>query len=168
MQTEEIVITRIFNAPREQVWKTWTEPSLMKLWWGPKDFTAPSIENDFRTGGKFLFAMKSPDGKVYWSTGTYKDIVPLEKIVTTDSFSDDKGNIVPAIDYGMPPEMPDELEVTVTFEDQGDKTKMILRHKGLPEGKVKEMTFSGWNESLDKFVAVVEEKKRPDLSDQLF
>lgn len=163
MTTQEIVITRIFNAPRDQVWKTWTEPDRIKLWWGPKDFTAPSIKNDLRTGGKFLFAMEAPDGKVYWSTGTYKEIIPLEKIVTTDSFSDEKGHIVSPVEYGMPREMPDELEVTVTFADQGDKTKMVLRHKGIPEGKVKEMTTDGWNESLNKFAKAVERQKRPDL-----
>lgn len=148
--TRELVITRVFDAPRELVWKAWTDPEHVVRWWGPKNYTSPVCKIDFRVGGKYLFCMRSPEGKDFWSTGTYKEIIPPEKIVVTDSFADSEGNVVPATEYGMP-EMPLELQVTVTFEDLSDgKTKMTLRHVGFPEGEMSEMAGAGWNESFDK------------------
>jgi len=132
------------------VWKAWAEPEHVMKWWGPKNFTAPFCKMDFRVGGKYLYCMRSPEGQDFWSTGVYKEIVPLEKIVCTDSFADEKGNIVPASQYGMPGDWPEELLVTVTFEDEGGKTKMTLRHVGLPAGDMGEMAGAGWNESFDK------------------
>ena len=61
-ETERMVVTRVFDAPRELVWKAWTDPKYVMQWWGPKGFTAPFCEIDFRVGGKFLCGMKSPDG----------------------------------------------------------------------------------------------------------
>jgi uncharacterized protein YndB with AHSA1/START domain len=147
----DILITRILDAPREVVWKAWTDPEHVKRWWGPKDFTAPIVKSDFRVGGKYLYCMRSAEGKDYWSTGIYREIIPQEKIVATDSFADEKGNIVPASHYGMAGDWPLELLVTVTFEEQGNKTKFTLRHAGLPAGDMLKMTKDGWNESLDKF-----------------
>src|SRR6185503_4359023 len=149
--TRALVITRVFDAPRELVWKAWTDPEHVVRWWGPKNYTSPVCKIDFRVGGKYLFCMRSPEGKDYWSTGTYREIIPPEKIVVTDSFADSEGNVVPASEYGMPGEFPLELQVTVTFEDLGDgKTKMTLRHVGLPEGQMGEMAADGWNQSFDK------------------
>ena len=145
-----LVITRVFDAPRELVWRAWTEPAHAMRWWGPKGFTAPVIKIDLRVGGKYLYCMRSPDGKDYWSTGVYREIVPMERLVMTDSFADADGNVVPASHYGMPGDWPRELLVTVTFEDDGGKTKMTLQHVGLPEGEMSEQAGAGWNESFDK------------------
>jgi uncharacterized protein YndB with AHSA1/START domain len=145
-----IVITRTFDAPRELVWKAWTEPERMKRWWGPKDFTAPFCKIDLRVGGRYLYCMRSPDGKDYWSSGVYREIVPPERIVCTDSFSDEKGNIVPASYYGMPGDWPKELLVTVTFKEQKGRTTMTLRHAGFPSAGVADLATAGWNESFDK------------------
>ena len=97
-KTKDLVITRILNAPREQVWKAWTEPEQIKKWWGPKDFTAPMIKNDLRTGGKFMYTMRGPAGTEYDkdmpSGGTYKEVIPMEKIVASDHFMDKDGNII--------------------------------------------------------------------------
>jgi len=152
--SQGLIIERIFDAPRQQVWKAWTDPEQVKRWWGPKDFTAPFAELDLRVGGKYLFLMRSPEGKDYWSTGTYREIVPMEKIVATDSFSDEKGNVVPASNYGMTGDWPLELIVTVTFEDQDKKTKMTLNHVGFPPGEPREMAYEGWNQSFDKLAEV--------------
>ncbi len=94
--------------------------------------------------------MRSPDGKDYWSTGVYREIVVPERIVCTDSFADEKGNVVPASHYGMPGDWPSELLVTVTFEEHNGKAKMTLRHVGLPAGTMSDLTNAGWNESFDK------------------
>jgi len=145
-----LTITRIFDAPRELVWKAWTESERFMRWWGPKGFTAPFCSIDFRVGGVYLACMRSPDGKDYWSTGVYREIVPMERIVCTDSFADEKGNVVPATHYGMSADFPLEMLVTITFEQQEGKTKMTLRHAGLPAGTMSDQTNVGWNESFDK------------------
>jgi uncharacterized protein YndB with AHSA1/START domain len=147
---QELVIARVFNAPREPLWKAWTEPERLMKWWGPKNFTSPVAKIDLRVGGKYLFCMRSPEGKDFWSTGVYKEIVPMRRLVCTDSFADEKGNVVPASHYGMPGDWPLELLVTVTFEEKKGKTTMILRHEGIPAGTMSDNTEAGWNESFDK------------------
>ncbi len=155
---QELVITRIFDASRELVWKAWTEPEHMKRWWGPKNFTAPFCKIDLRVGGKYLYCMRSPEGQDFWSTGVYREIVPLKRIVATDSFADENGNVVPASHYGMTGDWPLELLVTVTFEEHEGKTKCTLRHVGLPAGEMIKMTETGWNESLDKLADSITNK----------
>jgi uncharacterized protein YndB with AHSA1/START domain len=133
------------------VWKAWTDSEQVKRWWGSKDFTAPYAKLDLRVGGKYLYAMRSAEGQVYWSTGVYRAIVPMEKIVATDNFSDEKGNVVSASHYGMSGEWPLELMVTVMFEAApGGKTKMTLLHVGIPAGDNREMVRQGWNQSFEK------------------
>ena len=153
----ELAITRVFDAPRELVWKAWTDPDQVARWWGPKGFTAPSCTIDFRVGGKYLFCMRSPEGKDYWSTGVYREITPLKKIVCTDSFADEEGNVVPATHYGMSPDIQLEMLVTVVLEDLGGKTKMTLRHAGLPAGPHQDGAQQGWSESFDKLEASLAE-----------
>ncbi|MGH2396829.1 MAG: SRPBCC family protein [bacterium] len=145
-----LIITRIFDAPRELVWKAWTEPAQLRRWWGPKGFTSPVCKIDLRVGGQYLFCMRSPDGQDYYNTGNYQKIDPLNEIVYTDSFADEKGNVVPASHYGLGADFPLELQVTVTFEDYEGKTKMTLKHGGLPAGEMSDQTEAGWNESFDK------------------
>lgn len=151
-KNQDLFIIRIFEAPRERVWKAWTHPDLMKRWWGPKGFTSPYCEIDFRVGGKFLNCMRSPEGKEYWSTGVYREIVPLERIVCTDSFADEKGNVVPATQYGMSADIHLEMLVTVTFEEHEGKTTLTLQHVGIPAGAERDGAYLGWNQSLDKLV----------------
>lgn len=148
----ELVITRVLDAPRETVWQNWTEPEQMKLWWGPKDFTAPFIKIDLRVGGEYLNCMRSPENKDYWSKGTFREITPLKRLVMTDSFADEKGNIVPSSYYGMNPDWPRELLVRVTFEDFEGRTRMTLKHsgiRGMSDADIDNMRL-GWNESIDK------------------
>lgn len=152
----ELLITRIFSTPRELVWKAWTEPERVMRWWGPKYFTSPICKMDFRVGGSYHFCMQSPEGEDFWSTGVYLEIIPLEKIVCTDSFADENGNVVPATYYDMEEDFPLELELTITFEDHNGNTKMILRHIGIPEGITQELTKQGWNESFDKLAEILE------------
>src|SRR5687768_9701738 len=110
-EKQEIVITRIFDAPRELVWKAWTEPEHFKRWWGPKEYTCPFCEMDLRVGGKYLNCMRSPEGQEYWSTGVYREIIPMERLVFTDCFADEHGNVVPAAKHGMSPDFPLEMLV---------------------------------------------------------
>lgn len=146
----EILITRTFHAPRELVWKAWTEPERMTRWWGPKNFTCPYCRIDLRVGGAYLSCMRSPEGQDYWSTGIYREIMEPSLLVCTDSFADENGKVVPASKYGMPGDWPEELLVTVRFEEQEGATRLTLRHAGIPAGEMSELTKAGWNESFDK------------------
>lgn len=150
IDVEELVIEHIFDAPRELVWKAWTEPEHLMRWWGPKDFTSPVSEMDLRAGGKYLNCMRSPDGQDFWSTGFYREVVPPERLVMTDSFADEDGNVVPASHYEMSGDWPLELLITVSFEEQEGKTKLTLRHVGIPAGESSDLTEAGWKESFDK------------------
>ncbi|TGK29440.1 SRPBCC domain-containing protein [Leptospira gomenensis] len=153
----EMVIVRIFDAPRELVFKAWTEPERLMSWWGPKDFSSPGCKLEPRVGGKYHFGMRSPEGQEFWSSGKFLEFVPPEKIVFTDHFADKDGNPVPASYYGMP-DFPEELIVSVHFEELDGKTKMTVRHAGLPAGEMSEMTEAGWNQSFDKLAAALSGK----------
>ena len=145
----DIVINRVFDLPISKVWRAWTEAEEFKKWWGPNDFTCPSSNMEARVGGKYLNCMRGPDGKEYWSTGVVKELIPERKLVITDNFSDEKGNIKPASDYGMPGNWPKELLITVYLEEADGATKLKLRHQGIPD-EMREDCIKGWNESLDK------------------
>jgi uncharacterized protein YndB with AHSA1/START domain/DNA-binding transcriptional ArsR family regulator len=149
-QSRDVVITRLFNAPLEQVWKAWTDPEHFKRWWGPKNFSSPVCKMDLREGGKYLFSMQSPEGQVYYSTGEYRKVAPMELLEFTDSFSDAEGNEVPASEYGMDDAFPNNTIIQIAFKALGNQTQMTLTHIGLPVGEATDMTQSGWNESFDK------------------
>jgi uncharacterized protein YndB with AHSA1/START domain len=151
----ELVITRIFDAPRELVFKAWTEPERFKLWWGPKGFTTPFCKIDLRLGGVIHFCMRSPDGRDYWCKGVFQEIVEPERIVFTDYFSDEAGNRVPPADYGMPPELPSETLVTVTFADQEGKTKLTMRQSILEPVAKSIGAVQGWSESFDRLAGLL-------------
>ncbi len=157
-ENKELTIERIFDAPVAEVWKYWTEPEYYAKWWGPKDFTAHVGEMDFRVGGKYHVAMHGPAGtefdKDFWSTGTYREIIPMKKIVVTDSFADENGKVVSSTHYGMS-SFPLEMLITVTFEKLEDgKTKMTLRHSGIESISDTDRSNmqQGWNQSFDKLV----------------
>lgn len=149
---KELTITRIFDAPREVVWKAWTDPERLKRWWGPKGWTSPVCKIDLRVGGEWLSLMRSPEGQEIWAKGIFREIVALERLVMTDSFADEQGNVVPATHYGMSPEFPLEMVITVKFEDQKGRTKLTLKHSGIEgisdtdRGDMQQ----GWSQSLDK------------------
>lgn len=144
-----INITRTFDLPVDKVWQAWTDPESLKKWWGPKDFTCPFCKIDLKAGGKYLACMRSNQGAEFWSTGVYKEIITNKKIVCTDSFSDEKGNVIPASDLNMPGKWPLELRVTVTFEETGDKTRMVVQQVGIPPEMYDECIL-GWEQSFDK------------------
>ncbi len=147
---DTLVIERIFDAPRELVFKAWTEPERVARWWGPREFSTPVCEIEAKTGGKWRFAMRGPDGRDIWCGGEYRDVVFPELIVTTDYFADENGNPVYAPHYGMSAEFPLEMLITVTFEDLGGKTKMTVKHFGLPPTPDGRGANDGWGQSFDK------------------
>jgi uncharacterized protein YndB with AHSA1/START domain len=94
--------------------------------------------------------MRSPEGKDYWGTGVFREIIPMERLVFTDSFADEAGNVVHGSYYGMSPDFPLEMLITVTLEDLAGRTKMTLKHSGVPSGPDRDGTQQGWSESFDK------------------
>jgi uncharacterized protein YndB with AHSA1/START domain len=120
----ELVITRTFDAPRDFVFKMWTEPEHLKHWWGPKGFAFGVSKLDLRPGGVFHYSMTSPDGNEMWGKFVYREIVAPERIVFINSFSDVEGNAVRA---PFSPTWPLEVLNTLTLFENGGKTTITLR-----------------------------------------
>jgi uncharacterized protein YndB with AHSA1/START domain len=163
-KTRELVITRVFDAPRAKVWQAWTDPEVYKKWWGPKGFSAPVAEIDLQVGGKIFNCMEGgPDmgefaGKRFYGVGSIRELAPMEKLVVTDSFADEHGNVLEPAEVmpGMD-DWPRESLVTLTFEDEAEgKTKLTLRHGPFPEGEMFANTNEGWNSSLDKLAEALQ------------
>jgi uncharacterized protein YndB with AHSA1/START domain len=131
----EVVITRIFDAPRSLVFKAWTEPEHMVKWFGPKDFTAAIIQNDLRPGGAYDFHMRGPNYDDHWK-GIYREVVPPERLVFTW------------------PAGPDSL-VTVIFEELDGKTKLTLRHGIFETVAARDNHHRGWSSTLDSLADYV-------------
>ncbi|QNI35384.1 SRPBCC family protein [Edaphobacter albus] len=158
-EIERMVVTRIFDAPRELVWKAWTDPKYIMQWWGPKGFTAPVCEMDFRVGGKLLCCMKAPDGQICgWNTVEYYEIVPYEKIVSSMYFSDSKGNKIDPAELGIEQESIDGAYDVTLFEDLGNgQTKLTFIGNEPMESAKNSGQMEGWIQILDKVAAVVAE-----------
>ena len=151
---QAIEIKRAFEAPRRLVYAAWTEPERVMHWWGPNGFTTPVAKMDVRPGGAWHNCMRSPEGRDYWSRGVYREVVPPERIVSTDSFSDEAGNIVKPTQYGMSPDWPEQAELTVTFAESAGRTTLSLRHDvGAAPAAEREQCEAGWSESLDRLAA---------------
>jgi uncharacterized protein YndB with AHSA1/START domain len=155
-ETERMVVTRVFDAPRELVWKAWTDPKYVMQWWGPKGYTSPFCRIDFRVGGKFLCCMRAPDGQEFWNGGEYHEIVPYEKIVSSLYFSDSEGNKVEPEHYGIEHEAIDGACDVITFEDLGNgRTKLTFIGNETMENAKNSGQVEGMDQSLDKLAAVV-------------
>lgn len=109
--SREIVITRVFNAPRELVFKVWTEPEHLAKWWGPRGFTNTIHSIDVTPGGVWQFDMHGPDGTKFPNRIVYNEVVKPERITYSHGGDDEEG----------------QFQVTVTFEEQGDKTALTMR-----------------------------------------
>jgi uncharacterized protein YndB with AHSA1/START domain len=152
MASKEIVLTRTFDAPRELVWKAWTDPEQLAHWWGPKGFTNPVCEADARVGGAWHIVMRSPAGDDYPCGGVYREIVAPERLVFTNIALDKDGN--PIID-GL---------TTVIFAEQNGKTKLTLQTRGtaLVDYAVAYLAGmeAGWSQSLDRLHAYVTDARK--------
>lgn len=145
-----LIITRLFDAPRELVFRAWSEPRYLVRWWGPCGYTVPFCETDFRVGGRFLFCMRSPEGKDYWNAGVYREIHAPSQIVNTMHFSDREGRIVEPETYGMAG-FPREMLDIVTFEDDGrGRTRLTLRRDHSAAVAHRFGEERGWKESLQR------------------
>ncbi len=146
-EEQELVLTREFDAPRELVFKVWTDPKHVAQWWGPRGFTNPVCELDLRPAGAILIHMRGPDGTVYPMTGVYQEIVEPERLVFTSAALDAAGH--PMF----------EMLTTVTFADLGEKTKQILRARVIKRTAQAAPYLAGmetgWTQSLERLTAYV-------------
>lgn len=134
----ELVITRTFNAPRELVFKMWTDPQHMRKWWGPRDYPACHIEADVRPGGRFRHCLESSAGdESLWHNGVFREVVPPERLVFTFKWEE-------AGERGL------ETIVTVTFADAGGKTRMTLRQTPFQSDAERDGHGVGWNSAFDR------------------
>lgn len=145
----EILITRIFDASREQVWQAWTEADQIEQWWGPRGFTTRVDELNFTPGGSFIYVMLDGDNNEYPAAGTFKEIVEQEKIVATDEFGDSDKN-----EQAAPEGLPTGMVNTTSFEEAGDQTKVTISimHQSVEDRKKHEEmgVVEGFNQQLDK------------------
>jgi len=153
-----IVVTRVFNAPIDLVWKTWTDPELVKRWWGPDKFTCPSAKIDFRAGGVSVIAMKAPNevagGQVWFNIWVYEAITPFERIEFVQSLSDAAGNKLDPTLAGMPPDFPAEVPTVVTFKSiSPNKTEMTVTQYA-DMGQMTHFAKLGLEQSIDKMTAI--------------
>ena len=164
--SSDFVISRVLDAPRELVWKCFTDPERMKQWWGPKGVTVEQAKMDLRPGGTFLYGMKTADGTVMWGRMVYREIVPPAKIVFINSFSDENGGLTR---HPMAPTWPIEMLSIFTFEEQpGGKTKFTVRWSPLDPTAEEQQTFDaghasmtqGWTGTLEKLEAYLPKNQR--------
>jgi uncharacterized protein YndB with AHSA1/START domain len=152
---KELVVTRTFSAPRELVWKAWTERARLMEWFGPKGWTISVANLDFRPGGTFHYSMKTPDGKEMWGKFVYREIMPPEKIVLVNSFSDANGGMTR---HPMSASWPLEMLTTTTFTEENGKTTITLRWLPLNPTAEERKTFDtsregmnmGWKGTFDQ------------------
>ena len=147
-KSPDFVISRVFDAPRELVWKCFTDPERMKQWWGPKGFTVIDSEMDLRPGGTYHYGMQAPDGAAMWGKMVYREIVPPERMVFINSFSDEAGGITR---HPMAPTWPLEMLSIFTFEEQpGGKTKFTVRWSPHNATEEERKTFDAGHDSMQQ------------------
>ena len=151
-----VQITRRFAAPVERVFEAWTTNELIKQWWGPETFTCPDARMDVREGGRSVLAMQGPDGKVQYSGSTYDEVIPNERLVMTDEFTDKNGKLMSANEAGMPGQWPDIMTVNIEFKSLGTNESQIgLIHEVIPR-EMHDDCVEGWSSSFNKLQRLVE------------
>ncbi len=138
----DLVITRVFDAPRQLVFRAWTDPKQVAQWWGPNGFTNPVCELDVRPGGEIRIHMRAPNGVIYPMKGVFEEIVEPERIVFVSSALDENGNSM------------FDVRNTITFAEKQGKTSLTMQARVLRETAIAPQYLqgmeAGWNQSLDR------------------
>ena len=153
LQMEDLVVTRIIDAPLEMVWKAWTDPEHVRRWWGPKYYTSPTCKIDLREGGKYIFCMRAPKdqgGQDSYTAGVYTRIVPMERLEFTQGLADKDGNRIDPAQAGMPPDFPKELRTVVAFKAKGEMTELTITEYGWTSSQMFVYALAGTHQSIDK------------------
>lgn len=148
----ELRLTRLIDAPREAVWKAWTDPELLKQWFAPLPYTTPEASFDLRPGGTSHIVMQAPDGTRMPNRGQYLEVTPCERLVFTDAYTGD----------WTPREGKPFMTVALAFEDEGGRTRYTARvlHWTAEDRQAHEkMGFhTGWAICAEQMAALVERR----------
>lgn len=140
--TDELVITRLFNAPRTLLFKAWTEPDRLAEWWGPGGSTMLAMKLDLRPGGLFHYCMQAPAGDLMggklWGKFVYREIVPPERLVFVSGFADEQANFMR---HPLGANWPLEILNTLTLDETGGKTTLLLRGEPINATEPERRTF---------------------------
>ncbi len=138
-------ISRTFDAPRDLVFRMWTEREHLMQWWGPKGFTVFSLMNDFRPGGVMHYGMRMPDGGEMWGKWTYREIVTPERLVFINAFSDEQGGLSR---HPGAPEWPQQMFLMVTFAEADGKTTVSVHSMPFEATGLERATFATGHASM--------------------
>lgn len=143
-----LTITRLFDAPRDLVWKVWTDPKHLANWWGPRDYPATQMSMDVRPGGKWRGRMHGvKDGKTLWLGGVFREVVRPERLVFTFAWEETG-------ERGL------ETLVTITFAEQGGKTLMTFHHARFQSDEERDGHTGGWTSTFDRLDEHLAQMKR--------
>jgi len=135
----ELVIMRVFDAPRHLVFEAWTRPEQLAAWWGPQGFTTVEHAMDVRPGGAWFRRMRSPDGELFVKRGVYREVVAPERLVFT------------YVNEAADGTLDQETLVTVTFAEEGARTRLTLRHTGFATAASRDGHEVGWSSCMERF-----------------
>jgi uncharacterized protein YndB with AHSA1/START domain len=138
----ELRLQRTLPARREVAWRALTDPDELAKWWGPKGFTAPSVEFDLRVGGRFRIAMQPPDGELFYLSGEFKEVDPPARLGYT---------------FVWDPPDPDDREtlVTLSLQDRGEETEVVLVQGEFATKERQALHEGGWTESFERLERVL-------------
>ncbi len=143
----ELSFTRLIDAPRENLFRAWTDPELLKQWFAPQPYTTPIAELDVRPGGSNLIVMRSPDGQDLPNRGVYLEVVENARLVFTDAYT-----------RAWEPSQKPFMTVILTFEDDGRKTRYTVRvrHWSVADREAHERMgfYEGWGQCADQLAEV--------------
>ncbi|HEY1310142.1 MAG TPA: SRPBCC domain-containing protein [Pseudolabrys sp.] len=142
-----VVITRVFDAPRELVWRAWTDPKMMAQWFGPRGFTSSVPELDLRVGGALRIVMHGPDGNDYPMKGVFREILPPERLVFSSIPVDKDGNHLM------------EGETVVSFTERDGKTELVVKAHMVGKAPIAAQMLAGmeagWTQTIDRLEELV-------------
>jgi uncharacterized protein YndB with AHSA1/START domain len=141
----QLTITRVFDAPRSLVFKVWTQPEHFSRWLGPKDFTAIACHMNVQVGGMYRACIRSPEGNDHWMQGVYREIIEPERLVFTFAWEDENSR------------PKHETLVTVTFEEQDNKTLMTFQQAIFESTESRDSHNTGWSECFDRLATYLTE-----------
>jgi uncharacterized protein YndB with AHSA1/START domain len=162
----DFVLTRVFDAPRSLLFKVWTEPEHLQQWFSPKGYAVISARMDLRPGGTYHYGMRMADGKEMWGKWIFKEIVPPERIVFVDTFSDSQGGLTR---HPFAPDWPPKMMSTITFAEHEGRTTLTVRWAPHDATEIEQRKFDaghdsmrmGWGGTMEQLTAhLAEQMKR--------
>ena len=136
-ETHDLVVTRTFDAPRERVWRAWSDPDEVMKWWGPQGFTVASLRFEPRVGERYRIEMVPPDGDPFHLTGEFREVEPPARLAFTFSYENPD---------------PDDVEnlVTLSFRGMGESTEVAFAQGPFKTEARRALHRDGWGDSFDR------------------